>query len=85
MQPTAAIPQKKPHFSIPSIIALGAAIASFFVRPGLGVTLAVIAMVFGVIGFFLSLAPSIRGGVTSVLSMLIAVCGIVVAIIREIV
>jgi hypothetical protein len=82
---TAAIAQNKPHFSIPSIIALGAAIASFFVKPGTGVLLAIIAIIFGVIGVLLSFAPSIRGGLMSFLSLFIAAIGIVVAIIREVV
>ncbi|HEV2328515.1 MAG TPA: hypothetical protein VGY56_06980 [Verrucomicrobiae bacterium] len=80
MQTTAV--QNKPHFSIPSIIALGAAIASFFVRPGTGFALAIVAIIFGVFGFLLSFAPSVRGGVTSVLSLLLAAIGIVVAIVK---
>lgn len=82
MNPTVA--QTKPHFSIPSLIAIGAAIASLFVRPGAGIVLAVIAIIFGVIGFFLSFAPSIRGGLTSVFSFFLASVGIVVAIVKAI-
>lgn len=74
--------QSKPHFSIPSIIAIGAAIASFFAGAGAGFALAIVAIVFGVIGFLLSLAPSVRGGVTSVLSMILACIGIVIAIVK---
>ena len=83
MNPTIA--QSKAHFSIPSIIAICAAIASFFLRPGAGVALAVVAIIFGVIGFLLALSPSVRGGVTSIFSLCLAVVGIVVAIIREII
>ena len=75
----------KPHFSIPSLIAIGAAIASFFVGAGSGFILAMIAIFFGVIGFFLSFAPSIRGGVTSAVSMILACIGIVVAIIKAVI
>ncbi len=72
----------KPHFSIPSLIAIGAAIASFFVSAGPGFLLAIVAIIFGVIGFLLALSPSIRGGILSFVSLFIACIGIVVAIIR---
>jgi hypothetical protein len=75
----------KPHFSIPSIVALAAAIASFFVAPGLQFILALVAIVFGVIGLLLSFSPSIRGGIISTFSLVVAAIGIVVAIIRAIV
>ena len=80
-----AVTQKKPHFSIPSIIAIAAAIAIFFVRPGAGLALAIVAIVFGVIGFLLSFAPSIRGGVISVFSLILASIGIIVAITKEVI
>jgi|GEM_PF-1113299 hypothetical protein len=83
MDPTAV--QSKPHFSIPSIIAIAAAIGSFFVSAGTGFLLAMIAIAFGVIGFFLAFSPSIRGGVMSAFSIAVAVLGIIVAIIRAIV
>jgi len=76
--------QNKPHFSIPSLIALVAAIASFFVSAGTGFILAIVAIVFGVIGFLLALSPSVRGGIVSIFSLVIAGIGIVVAIIRAI-
>ena len=77
--------QTKPHFSIPSIIAIGAAIACLFVRPGTGIALAIIAIFFGVIGFILSFSPSIRGGLTSVFSLILASIGVIIAIIKAIV
>jgi len=76
--------QNKPHFSIPSLIALVAAIASFFVSAGTGFILAIVAIVFGVIGFLLALSPSVRGGIVSIFSLVIAGIGIVAAIIRAI-
>jgi hypothetical protein len=79
-----AVAQSKPHFSIPSIIAIGAAIASLFVRSGTGIILAIVAVFFGVIGFFLSLSPSIRGGLVSILSFFLASIGIVIAIVRAV-
>jgi hypothetical protein len=79
-----AIAQHKPHFSIPSIIAVGSAIACFFVRPGAGFALAIIAIIFGVIGLLLSFAPSIRGGFVSFFSLIFASIGIVFAIIKAV-
>jgi hypothetical protein len=75
----------KAHYSIPSIIAIVAAIASFFVGAGSGFLLAIVAIVSGVLGLILSLSPSIRGGMVSMLSLFLAGLGIVVAIIRAIV
>jgi hypothetical protein len=76
--------QSKAHFSIPSLIAIGAAIASLFVSPGTGFLLAIVAIIFGVFGFILALAPSVRGGIVSILSLMLASIGIVIAIIRAI-
>jgi hypothetical protein len=77
---TTAIREVKPHFSIPSIIALGAAIASFFVGAAAGFILALIAILFGIIGSLLALSPSVRGGMVSVLSITLAGIGILVAV-----
>lgn len=76
--------QTKPHFSIPSLIAVGAAIASFFVGAAGGFILAIIAIVFGIIGVMLSMSPSVRGGVVSIFSLILAAIGIVVAVIKAI-
>ncbi len=76
--------QTKPHFSIPSLIAIGAAIASFFVGAAGGFILAIVAIVFGIIGVLLSMAPSVRGGFISVFSLILAAIGIVVAMIKAI-
>jgi hypothetical protein len=76
--------QNKPHYSIPSIIAIAAAIVSLFVRPGTGLLLAIIAILFGIFGFGLSLHPKIRGGLLSLLSMMLACIGIVLALLRAI-
>lgn len=79
------VAQNKPHFSIPSIIAIGAAIASIFVSAGTGFVLAIVAIIFGVFGFLLSLAPSVRGGALSIFSLLLACAGIVIAIVKAII
>ena len=76
--------QSRAHFSIPSIIAIAAAIATFFTRPGEGVILAFVAVVCGAIGVLLSMAPSVRGGFVSLLSLILGALGIVVALIRAI-
>ncbi len=77
--------QTKPHFSIPSIIAIAAAIASFFVSAGGGFILAIVAIIFGVIGILVSLAPSVRGGFISILSLIVGAIGIVVAIVKAVI
>jgi hypothetical protein len=56
-------------FSIPSIIAIVAAILSFTTGAFWGFILALIAIVCGVIGVLLSLSPRVRGGVTSAISL----------------
>ncbi len=76
--------QAKPHFSIPSLIAIGAAIASFFVGALGGFILALVAIAFGIIGALLALSPSVRGGFVSILSLLIAAVAIIVAVIKAI-
>ena len=72
----------RPHFSLPSLIAIGAAIGSFAVGGLGGFILAIVAIIFGVIGVIISLLPSVRGGVVSVFAMLAGVAGIIVAIFR---
>jgi len=69
-------------FSIPSIIALVAAILSFVTGPALGMILAIAAIVFGLIGVLLSLSPRVRGGVTSTVGIVAGVIGILVALIK---
>ena len=83
MQTTAVAPSK-PQFSIPSIIAVVAAIASFFVSAGTGLILAIVAIISGIIGFLLALAPSVRGGLTSMFSLVLAAIGIIAAIIKAV-
>ena len=76
--------QTRPHFSIPSLIALGAAIASFFVSALGGFILALVAIAFGILGFVLAMSPSIRGGFVSMLSLGLAVIAILVAIAKAV-
>ena len=71
-----------PAFSLPSIIAIVAAIASFFVGAGWGFILAIVAIIFGLIGALLAVSPNVRGGIVSIFSILAGVIGIVAAIIK---
>ena len=76
--------ETKAHFSLPSFLAVVAAVGSFFVGAFGGFVLALVAIVFGIIGLLLSLAPSVRGGFMSILCLIVAGIGIVVAAIKAI-
>lgn len=76
--------QTKAHFSIPSIIAVLAAIGSFFVGAFGGFILAIVAIIFGLFGLMLSMAPTVRGGLVSMLSLGLACIGIIAAVIKAI-
>lgn len=76
--------QNKVSFSIPSIISVIAAIFSFRVGATGGLVLATIAIVFGLIGFLLSLSPSVRGGIISIIGVIAGLIGIVAAVIKAI-
>lgn len=69
-------------FSIPSVLAFIAAIASFAVSPGFQLILSIVAAVLGVVGVLLSLMPGVRGGIISILSLLAGGLGFIIAIIR---
>jgi hypothetical protein len=71
-----------PSFSLPSILAIVAAIASFFVGAFLQILLAIAAIILGAIGVFISISPAKRGGIMSVLSIVIGVLAIIIAIVR---
>ncbi len=71
-----------PEYSLPSILAIVAAIASFFFGAGLGLLLAVAAIVLGVIGMLLAASPSIRGGIISILSVGAGLLGIIAAVLK---
>jgi hypothetical protein len=68
-------------FSIPSIIAIICAIASWFVGAGLSILLAIVAIVFGLIGVVMSIHPARRGGTTSIFAVLLGALALVVSII----
>jgi len=75
---------KAAKFSIPSIIALVAAILSFTTGAIFGLILALIAILFGLIGVMLSFSSRTRGGVVSTLSLLAGFVGIIAAAIKAI-
>ena len=71
-------------FSIPSIIALIAGIASFSAGAFAGFLLALIAVGFGVAGLALAFLPHRRGGMVSVIAVDAGVFGVIAAIIKGI-
>ena len=72
----------RPSFSIPSILAVIAAIFSFTSGAALGLILAIAAIVLGLIGVLIALSPRVRGGFVSVLSILAGAIGIIAAIFK---
>ncbi len=73
---------RHPEYSLPSLLAIGAAIASFFFGAFLGFALAIAAIVLGVIGMVLAAAPSIRGGIISIMSIVAGLLGIIAAVLK---
>jgi hypothetical protein len=74
----------KAKFSIPSIIALVAAVLSFTTGAIAGLVLAVIAIFFGLLGVMLSFSSRKRGGIVSTLSLLAGFLGIIAAVIKAV-
>jgi hypothetical protein len=74
----------QPKFSIPSIIAIICAIASFATGALVGFILAMIAVAFGALGFLMSLSSRRRGGVMSTLAVIGGVLGLIAAIVKAI-
>jgi hypothetical protein len=71
-----------PAFSLPSILAVIAAIVSFKAGAFLGTLLAIAAIVLGVLGALLALSPRVRGGMISILSIVAGVIGIIAAVFK---
>lgn len=74
--------ERPASFSIPSLLAVGAAVLSLLVSAGWGLLLAIVAIVLGVIGFFMALSPRVRGGVVSVVAMIAGGAGVLIALLR---
>jgi hypothetical protein len=75
----------KPHFSLPSLVAIVAGIVSLFVHGGAALALAIVALIAGIIGVLISLSPTVRGGIISVLAIILGVIGFLIGLIRLIV
>ena len=71
-------------FSIPSIIAIIAAIASFYFGATLGLLFAGVAFVFGAIGLVLALSPKTRGGIISIIALGLSFIGVIAAVVKAI-
>lgn len=74
----------KASFSIPSILSVLAAIGSFMNGAILGLLLAVLAILFGIIGVVISIAPAKRGGVASIFGIGAGAVGIIAAVIKAV-
>ena len=72
-------------FSLASILALVCAILSFCFGAILGIVFAALALVFGIFGILLALAPKTRGGGISIIAVLLALVGVVAAVIKAII
>jgi hypothetical protein len=71
-------------FSIPSIIAIASAVASFASGAFFGFVLAMIAVVFGAIGVILAFSSRVRGGIVSTLALLGGLLGFIAAVVKTI-
>jgi len=71
--------------SMPSILAIIAAIVSLFFAGAIwGFLLAIAAIVLGVIGFLMSAAPRISGGIMSIIAIVMGVIGIIVSLLKAV-
>ena len=75
----------KASFSVASIVAIIAAILSFNFGAILGLVMAALALIFGVIGLILALKPDTRGGGLSILAVILSFVGVIAAIIKAVI
>lgn len=75
---------KKASFSIPSILAIIAAIVSFKFGAILGLLLAAMAFIFGALGIVMALSPKTRGGGLSIAAIILSFIGVIAAIVKAI-
>ena len=73
---------QRSKFSIPSILAIIAAIASFTVGAFWGFVLAMVAVVFGAIGVLVAFSSRVRGGFLSAFAVVAGILGLIAAIIK---
>ena len=74
--------ESRPEFSAPAIVAVLCAVASFYFGAFLGMLLAIVAIIAGLVGVFMALSPRVRGGFVSVISIVAGVVGILAAIVK---
>ena len=74
----------KAAFSIPSIVAVIAAILSFNVGVFFGFFFAGVAIVAGLLGVILSLSPARRGGIFSIIGVFGGAIGVIAAVVKAI-
>jgi hypothetical protein len=74
----------KASFSISSIVAILAAILSFKFGAILGLIMAAVAFIFGVLGIVLALVPNTRGGGLSIMAVILSFIGVIAAIIKAV-
>jgi hypothetical protein len=72
---------ERASFSVPSLVAIGCIVASFFFE-GLDVILAFVAITFGVIGMVMALSPTVRGGVVSTFAVVAGVLVICISFLQ---
>jgi hypothetical protein len=75
-------PPSHPAFTIPSILGVICAVMAFGGGAARAFLLAILAIVFGAIGFLLALLPGKRGGIVSILSIIIGAIGIIAGIVK---
>ena len=68
-------------FSIPSIIAIVCAAGAWFVGPGWSILLAIVAIIAGLLGAVVAVSPAKRGGMLSIMAILMSALAIVVSVI----
>ena len=71
-------------FSIPSIIAILAALLSFTTGAFWGFMLAVVAIIAAIIGMVMAASPNVRGGMMSTVSLIAGGIALVAAVIKAI-
>lgn len=71
--------------SLTSMLAIASAVGSFFVDNAAGkFSLAILAVILGLIGMIRAASPRVSGGILSIAAILIAVVGLLVAILDAI-
>jgi hypothetical protein len=65
-----------------AVLALVCALGAFFVNPGLGMFLALVAMLLGVVGLLRAVSPRVSGGAMSLAAIVLGAIGLVVQIVH---